>query len=251
MIIEYHRPETVEEALLLLSRDVPITLPMGGGTVIKQLYEVPIAVVDLQLLGLTMILTKGNHLEIGATATLQQMVAFDGLNSTLKKVVQLESTYNNRQAATVAGTLLAADGRSPFATAMLALDPEVGILPGDRKIPLGELLPLIKEALFHKLITHILLPTNPKLAFEYVARTPADLPIICIAVAQWPSGRTRLSMGGFGKSPIVAMDGPNSLGIVEAAKDAYHEAGDQWASAEYRGEIAGILTKRCLNTFRS
>ena len=35
-------------------------------------------------------------------------------------------------------------------------------------------------------------------------------------------------------------------GIEAAAKNATHDATDQWASAEYRQDIAVTLAKRCL-----
>ena len=102
------------------------------------------------------------------------------------------------------------------------------------------------ELLHGKLITSIEIPLNARLAFESVARTPADKPIICVALAQWPSGRTRLVVGGWGSSPTVAMDGNEVLGVVEAARNAAHDASDEWASAEYRTDVAAVLAKRCL-----
>jgi CO/xanthine dehydrogenase FAD-binding subunit len=79
-----------------------------------------------------------------------------------------------------------------------------------------------------------------------VARTPADKPIVCAALAQWPSGRTRLAIGGFGKSPFLAMDGTEAEGIETAARNACHEATDAYGSAEYRMAAAATLAKRCL-----
>ena len=79
-----------------------------------------------------------------------------------------------------------------------------------------------------------------------IARTPADRPIVCVAAARWPSGRTRLALGGFGAAPTLAMDGPEDSGAQIAAASAYSQAGDEWASAEYRSEAAGILALRCL-----
>ena len=133
---------------------------------------------------------------------------------------------------------------------MLALAPELILQPGDEKIPFGELLPLRTEQLSGRLITEVSIPLNTKLAYHYVARTPADLPIVCVAVAQWPSGRTRVALGGYGSSPLLAMDGPNSQGADIAAKAAYHEAGDQWGSAQYRSDVAATLTKRCLDEIK-
>jgi len=47
------------------------------------------------------------------------------------------------------------------------------------------------------------------------------------------------------------MDGPDSDGIEIAGKNAYNIAEDEWASAEYRQEMASILSKRCLKRINS
>jgi CO/xanthine dehydrogenase FAD-binding subunit len=52
MILEYHRPQALDQALALLSRETPRTIPLGGGTVISQMAGPGVAVVDLQSLGL-------------------------------------------------------------------------------------------------------------------------------------------------------------------------------------------------------
>ena len=110
---------------------------------------------------------------------------------------------------------------------------------------LGDLLPFRDSLLSGKLITKIEIPLNVKVAFEIVARTPADKPIVCAALAQWPSGRTRLALGGWGLAPTLAMDGNEPGGVQDAARNVCAEAGDEWASPEYRLQIAGILAKRC------
>jgi CO/xanthine dehydrogenase FAD-binding subunit len=243
MIIEYHRPQTMDEALALLGRTQPISLPLAGGTAIDRTSGHPQAVVDLQALGLDRIDQRGNLLEIGAMVTLQVLLD-SPVADALKKVIQLEATNNLRQAASVAGTLVAASGRSPFTTALLALDAMLTILPGPEGISLGDLLPLRLERLRGRLITQIILPTHTRLAYEYVARTPADLPIVCAAASVWPSGRTRLALGGFGSAPTLAFDGAEAQGAEIAARSAYSQAGDEWASAEYREEMAVILARR-------
>jgi CO/xanthine dehydrogenase FAD-binding subunit len=45
---------------------------------------------------------------------------------------------------------------------------------------------------------------------------------------------------------MLAMDGTEADGLESAARNAYHEATDEWASAEYRMDVASILAKRCL-----
>ena len=257
MITEYHRPQTLEEALDLLARPNPVTLPLAGGTSLNGPRPDSIAVVDLQNLPLNTLLQGGNTLEIGATVTLQSLRNY-GLDSgfaalgALRNLIDLEASYNLRQVATVAGTLVAADGRSPLTTAFLALDARLTICdsaqPAGEKISLGDLLPRRQERLRGRLIARIAIPLKTKLAFEYVARSPADWPIVCAAAGMWPSGRTRVALGGFGASPLLAMDGPEAAGADEAARNAYSLAGDQWASAEYRQDVASILTRRCLES---
>ena len=257
MITTYHRPQTLGEAITLLSQ--PNTLPLGGGTLLSQPTTDPVQVVDLQLLGLNSLNKKGYDLELGATLTLQALLESEHCPETLKPAIKLEAPINIRNSATVAGTLVASDGRSPFTTALLSLDAKLTIDRGPRTTNgqssivhgLGEFLPLRPRGL----ITSITIPLNTKFAFEFVSRTPADKPIICAALTQWASGRTRLALGGYGKSPILAMDGTEAEGLdastrsaQAAARNAYHEANDEWASAEYRMDVAAVLAKRCLES---
>jgi CO/xanthine dehydrogenase FAD-binding subunit len=157
----------------------------------------------------------------------------------------LEAPLNLRNAATVAGTLVSCDGRSTFGTVLLALDAKIDIRVSEdesRVSNIGEFLPLRPRGL----ITSISIPLNAQLAFDYVSRTPADKPIVCAVLAQWNSGRTRLALGGYGKNPLLAMDGTESEGIETAARNAFHETTDDYASAEYRMDAAATLAKRCL-----
>ena len=252
MITAYHRPKTLDEALTLLTQ--PDTLPLGGGTLLSHPTTASVQVVDLQALGLNSLTKNGNALELGATLTLQALLESEHCPAALKTALKLEAPLNIRNSATVAGTLIACNGRSTFASVLLAMDAKVEIreleirdsknrsLVQSQVSNLGDFLPLRPRGL----ITSITIPLNIKLAFEYVARTPADKPIVCAALAQWNSGRTRLVLGGYGKSPMLAMDGTEADGAESAARNTYHEATDEWASAEYRVDVASTLAKRCL-----
>lgn len=247
MITHYHRPETLQEALVLVAK--PDIYPLGGGIQLSQFSNAEYEVVDLQALALNEIAKKGNTLEIGATATLQALLETPELPDALKKAIQHEAALNIRNSATVAGTVVASDGRSPFAAMMMGLDADVTVNSEQESVTskLGDLLPLRDEVLTGKLITKISIPLNVTAGYEYVARTPADKPIICVALTQWAGGRTRLVLGGWGLSPSLAMDGKGADGIETAAKNAAHDATDQWASAEYRMDVAATLAKRCLS----
>lgn len=242
MITAYHRPKTLDEALTLLAQ--PNMVPLGGGTLLAHPTADPVEAVDLQALGLNTIKKQGNNLEVGATVTLQQLLESEHCPEALRAALKLEAPLNLRNAATIAGTLVACDGRSTFAATLLALDVKLTTIVNRQPsiVSLGEFLPLRPRGL----ITGITIPLNVKLAFDYVSRTPADKPIVCAALAQWNSGRTRLTLGGYGKSPLLGMDGTEAEGVEVAARNAFHEATDEWASAEYRMNIAAIVAKRCL-----
>jgi CO/xanthine dehydrogenase FAD-binding subunit len=244
MITKYHRPQTLDEALALLSQ--PNTFPLGGGTLLSHRQSESIEVIDLQALGLNSIKKNGNNLEIGATATLQGLLEDSNCPDAMKSALKLEAPLNLRNSATLAGTIVSCDGRSTFVCALLALDAKLDIRYSkveSRVSNIGDYLPLRPRGL----IASISIPLNVKFAFDYVSRTPSDKPIVCVALAQWNSGRTRLAVGGYGKAPMLAMDGTEAEGVEAAARNAFHEASDDWGSAEYRMDIAATLAKRCLS----
>src|SRR5512146_710420 len=217
-------------------------MPLGGGTLLSHEKTDSVEVVDLQALGLDKITEQGKSLEIGATTTLQSLLEHGGTTAALRAALKLEAPLNLRNAATVAGTIVSCDGRSTFVAALLALDAKLLVLhpaPGakEESAGIGALLPLRPAGL----ITKITLPAQARLAFEYVSRTPSDKPIVCVALAQWPSGRTRLAVGGWGAAPRLAMDGTEAEGAQQAARNACHDATDEWGSAEYRMDVAATL----------
>jgi putative selenate reductase FAD-binding subunit len=250
MIVEYHRPNTLAEALELLARENPRTVPMGGGSVLSQLRKPDIAVVDLQRLGLNRIEKEGQLLHLGAAATLQQVLESQfippAIHDALRVSLVREAALNTRQVATVAGSVVSCDGRSPLVTALLALDGRLVWVPGDEVQSLGDYLPLRAEFDGRRLIVSMRFPLNATLRFESVARSPMDRPVVCAAIATWPSGRTRVTLGGFGKAPVLAMDGPEQVGAAMAVREAYRFAGDEWASAAYRMDTAGKLVQRMM-----
>jgi CO/xanthine dehydrogenase FAD-binding subunit len=267
----YHRPQTLEAALALLARPAVTSLPMGGGTYLSRKGWFPnregssgrldpeYEAVDLQALGLKAIHFEEDTIQVGATVTLQSLLdqmahsGFKAQSTALGQALTLEASSNLRQMATIAGQLVCTDGRSALATALLALDARLNWEPGAKAVGLGNWLPLRSKAWPGVLITWVGWSRQAALALEVVGRSPLDRPVVCVAVAAWPShstpggsGRTRVALGGFGDSPVLALDGPEPGGAEVAAQSAYSGAEDAWASAAYRQEVAGILTRRAL-----
>lgn len=250
MVIEYHRPKTIEETISLLSRKKPKTVVLGGGLYLNEKVKNQIAVVDIQDLGLDSIDSKGKKHILGAGVNLQQLVDVEELPLALISSIKHQETYNRRQVATLAGTYITADGRSPITCVLLALDAELEMVGKNNQaesILLGDFLPMRNKKLEGRLFTRITIPSQTKIVYNYVARSPADRPIVAAAVSQWASGRTRVVLAGYGDQPVMVLDGTDEEGAEAAARDAYSQAGDQWATAVYRSETASALVRRSLD----
>lgn len=250
MIANYHRPATLEDALALLAGSDIRSIPIGGGTTLSQRNAEAIEIVDLQALGLNLVEQRGNQIDLGATLTLQALSELDVLPPALRSAAQRETSFNLRQAGTLAGTMVACDGRSPLAAAMLAIDAQLVLISAldqsSEILSYGEILPLRKTHLEKRLITQIIVPGNVRLEIDMVGRTSKDWPVIGVAVAQWPSGRTRITLMGFGATPRLAMDGPEPGGAIEAVQFVCDTAADEWATAEYRKATARVLVERAM-----
>lgn len=249
--IDYHRPDSLEQALRLLSG----AEPLAGGTSLTPRRSGVRAVVDLQQLQLDELVVAKDSIRLGATCKLQALVeASPPLPAALAEAAGLEAPLNLRNMATVAGTIVACDGRSPLVTLLLALDAIAHLLPGNQAEPVDSLLQGRPQALDGKLITRLEARSPAALRFAQVARSPKDRPIVCVALgqAQGKSGQVefRLALGGHGSRPLrlPAAEAALQRGDLEtaaaAAAEAYSQAEDPWASAAYRAHVAAVLTRR-------
>ncbi len=252
---EYLRPKTIEEAVSLLERGVPL----AGGTRVSTRRRQIEAVIDLDDLGLTDLKIEKGVVTIEAGVSLQTILERDPpLPEALRSACRLEAAWNIRNAATLGGTIMAEDGRSPLLTALLALDAQVTLEPESDTLSLGSFLQDRKETPIRQLITAVRFKLPLSLAYEQVARSPADRPIVAVAVGQFPAddneSSTTIAIGGFGAFPLRAEKAEKKItnkepleSVAEAAASCCNKADDAWASAEYRTAIAGVLVKRLLS----
>lgn len=247
MIHEYYCPESMDEALKLLEQTDPPVYPLGGGSILSQPTAARYAVVDLQHLGLSRIEVRGEITHIGATTTLQAVVDDKSLPQALRAAAKREVSFNMRQAATVAGTIVASRGSSPFTTALLALGARLVWLPDEKQVELGEYLGSRQSRAQGKLITEILIPSGINLRYEDVARTPADIPIVCAAAVTFLDGRMRVALGGPGDTPVLVMDGKNFDEAADLAYTAYsHKFVAGLSEKTYLQEMSRVLVRRLL-----
>jgi CO/xanthine dehydrogenase FAD-binding subunit len=257
-LAEYHQPKTLDEALKLLRRTSLKTVPLAGGTslVPEAAHDVQ-AVVDLNALDLSFVRPEPD-LQIGATTKLQTLVEHaavrayaDGL---LVTAILDTAARHTREAASLAGSIVAAPGNSPLVTALLALDAHLivraarGIREDEIALPYWTPQP---RALILRVILPAL-PDNTHAAYEKVARTPADLPIVCVAARATIDHNqlrdVRLALGGVAEKPIVITQPTGSIEeLAQLAVSTVTPADDYFATADYRREMIGVLTKRVLS----
>jgi CO/xanthine dehydrogenase FAD-binding subunit len=244
--LEYHRPKTMDEALALVQRGHPL----GGGTSLTPRRLRLGAVVDLQDLELDGLRAEAGHLVIGGGIRLQTVVEMgDPIPAALAEACRREAALNLRNMATLAGTIVGADGRSPTAAVMLAAGAVAILEPGSEKVPLDELFERRRSDLRGRLIVSFLVPRAVRLAYAQVARSPLDRPIVCLALGETDAGkkggRLCLALGGFGKRPILLVaEKRDAPAVSQAASRAFAQADDAWASGEYRSEVASVLARR-------
>lgn len=284
---EYHRPDSIEQAVALLRRGAPGTVALAGGT---RLMAWPVmsfversdveAVVDLQNLPLSYVRAQGTTLHIGATTTLQKLADTPDIQAfssgVLVEAAGAVDNRNIRHAATIGGTAASAGGENLLLTTLLALDAVLTVYApgpsdtGPRQVPLIGFLNY-RERLLREgaLITEVSLPLliGPLgAALASVARTPHDRPIVCVVarleLAEGIAANVRLVLGGVAPLPVRAYQAEQLLErkalsderIAEAAEravDGLDPPGDFRGSAEYRREMASVLARRALVMARS
>ena len=251
---EYLRPKTIKEAVAMLERGVPL----AGGTRVSTMRRQIDAAIDLGDLGLTEIEIAKNTVVIEAGVRLQTIVESEQtLPEALITACRLEAAWNIRNAATMGGTIMSEDGRSPLLTCLQALEAQVTLEPGNVQLPLEAFFESRKQSSRSQLFTHLRFTLPQSLDYEQVARSPMDRPIVCVAVGRIESQagecHITIAIGGFGAFPVrasvaeqAALEEKALESVVGAAAEEFNQAEDVWASAEYRSAVVGVLVRRLL-----
>jgi aerobic carbon-monoxide dehydrogenase medium subunit len=266
-LAEIQRPTTLAEAVRLLRRpNVKTAILAGGTTLVPQARRDVQSLVDLRDLKLAYIKREGNTLRIGAATTLQDIVESSDVLPALAQTARDSAPINVRNVATMGGVAASAGFGAPLPVALLALDAVLVIYsPEARQSPIAAFL-AYREKLLRDgaLITEVGIPlTDARIAFEKVARTPGDAPIVC-AVAKLRLAEVgnvardvRVAVGGVGPTPVRLARAEQTLEgkplteslIAQAAEAAAKEVNppsDFLASSEYRREMVKVLVKRTI-----
>lgn len=264
MTKEYHRPDSLDEALRLLQRPNVASVPLAGGSsLVPQLrQDLPgtqagavDAMVDLAGLGLSFIKRTDDALRIGATTSLTDLMASDACRSLagglLARAARREGPVNLRNAATLGGTVMRANGGSELLLALAVLAAHVVVTDGwERVLPLPDLLADPRAAVGRGLVIEVRIPWpagQAKGGLARVARTPADHPIVAAAALR-DGESARVAIGGAAaRLLLLRLSHPHELEqAVANALAGLEPFADFQGSAEYRQTMAPVVARRAL-----
>jgi len=268
----YHKPTTVEEAVALVQSNPHAAYLAGGSWVVAQGDPTLEVLVDLQQAGLGRIEGELAGVRIGAMATLQQIIDHDDAGmlagGVLAKAASYTQSRNLREQGTLGGTLIVAGPADPLTTVLLVLDVEITYADSAvHTAPFGSFVAyrdrLLKPRALLTGITVKRPPARATAAFEVVGRSPKDKPIVCaaayVAVEEGVPGEIRLAVGGADPQPVRLLKTEHILkgqgqvlsaeridAALEASVAELNPVADFRGSAEYRREMAKVLSRRAL-----
>jgi carbon-monoxide dehydrogenase medium subunit len=264
---DYAAPESLDEALALLTGGGNVRILAGGQSLLPTLklrLDRPDLVVDLRKISeLSYVREENGEIAIGALTTYADLVASDligsGVGRCLAEAAASVGDLQVRNLGTIGGSLSHADPAADIPAAALALDCALVARSeeGDRTIAVDDF--------FHGLWTTALLPSemlreirfrkaNGGGAYEKLRQAASGFALVGAAAV----AGARVALTGVASSPfrLHALEerlSGESFGeeLVREVCDEAGEAienplGDVHASAEYRVAMAGVTARRAI-----
>jgi carbon-monoxide dehydrogenase medium subunit len=250
------RPETLDEALALLSED---RVPYCGGTelllAMKMGLHRPDALVDLKRIPqLRGIRREADEVVIGATTTHLDVAADPLVRSLLPMLADVERRVGNarvRAQGSLGGNLCFAEPKSDVATALVALDASVTLeSPDGRRVV--RVADFVQGAYYAErepgeLLVDLRVPVVPTRRGAYVKFQVTERPTVGVAaVEDTATGACRVVVGAVGEVPVAR----DYAGIRDVDTDALvadlDPVEDLTGSARYKREVTAVFVRRCL-----
>ena len=281
MRFEYLEPESIREALALLSRYQGKSKIIAGGTDLmlemRNKFIRPEVVVDItRIPGLDSIaFDDAQGLRIGALTTIRALETSAELQKKVPILSQAAGQLGSvaiRNVATVGGNLCNALPSAETSQALVALSAQVRIVGpgGERTIPLEDFLIGVRKTLLHpdEILLEIIVPDPPPCTygryFKHSPRGSIDLAIVNIAVLMTmePDEQVcrdaKIVMGAVFPTPLRARKAEEMLKgkriddalmdqVAQTASDEAHpRRGSIRGSFEYKKEMVKVLTRRAI-----
>jgi aerobic carbon-monoxide dehydrogenase medium subunit len=271
---DYHRPSTVDEAVASLAGGEDVKVLAGGQSLLPLLrlrLAAPATLVDLGgIAALRGIREDGDSIVVGAMTTHAAVLADPLVARYAPLVRQATATVADRQVrhrGTFGGSLAHADPAGDLPAVALACDAvfEVAGPGGARSVPAAGFFHdyLTTDLGEDEILTAVRLPKREgwHTHYEKFQRTAQAWAIVGVAAAllleDGAVARARVALTNMGSTPVAAdavasalvgTDGsPEAVAAAAAhATEGTHPSSDVSASAEYRGHLAGVLTRRAV-----
>ena len=260
---EYHRAESVEQAIELLGRDEDSKLLAGGHSLIpamKLRIARPAAVVDIgRLDDLRYVREDGDRIAIGALTRHVQLAADPLLAKScaiVSRGAELVGDPQVRHRGTIGGSIAHGDPASDLATIALTLDAELVARgpEGERTIPASEFFtgPFQTALGPREMLTEIRVPSVDGGVYLKYQRRAQDWATVGVVAARIDGG-VRVGLASMGGTPLRAHGVEEALGDGASPEDAAARVAegtqpqsDVSASGEYRAHLARVLARRAL-----
>ena len=241
------------EAMRLLKAD-PQNAIIAGGMMMRLGKAEYHTLIDLSGLGLDQVTMSGEHISIGAMATLRQVEQDPVLRShgecVLPGSVSPIIGTQFRNMATIGASVYGRYAFSDPITALLALDAEVRFYEGG-KMPLGTYLTGRPR---RDILISIEIPLDDcRASYQTHRLTTTDFGVLDVCCARKTDGSYRLAIGSRPSVAARARNAENLLrdgdteGALKSIRQELMYGSNLRGSAEYRKTLATVLTRRALS----
>jgi aerobic carbon-monoxide dehydrogenase medium subunit len=257
--VDYARPESVQEAVQLLTACEDARALAGGQSlvnVMKTRVAAPELVVDLNAIdALRGITDDGGALVIGAMTTYAEIVSSPEVASARPILAECARTIADvqvRNRGTIGGNICSNDPTNHFPPLLAALEAELTIVSanGERTVGTDEFFEGVFQTAVHpgELLTSVRVPAKGDARDGWASATLGKDGTGIVSVAACVSGgNARIAIGCVAATPVVVTASADET----AVKDAVRAAGldppaDVHASADYRRHLAEVLAARAV-----
>jgi len=256
----FHRPETLRQAVNLLSKNADAKLLAGGHTLLptmKLRLASPPVLIDLSRVeGLAGIELKGRALSIGAMTRHNDVHTSPVVQQSLPVIAKLAGMIGDpavRHMGTIGGSVANNDPTADYPAACLGLG--ATIITNKRRIKADDFFTGMFSTPLEpaEIITKVSFPIPNKAAYQKFRNQASRYALVGVFVAKRGS-EIRVTVTGAGANGVFRVTAfeealkkrfsPKSLEGLTVSADGLN--GDIHGSAEYRAHLIGVLARRAV-----